>query len=267
MWPGCSVFTISYLFTSISREICGISWILKILNFFFFFWQALSEPRVDFLFCLNCSYVPAWSLRWTVTKNISYYWFLMNFINSMSLTWKVFNTDVLHTEEHIEQCLVFPLYVPDVTNPYLQERQSFLHYGFMNSGAATEVLMWRYYPIYLRSGMATLPLMEGSCPFLWLQTNGNSVASKPKLKHWAYWWKYRILWSFSVLGDWESELNRDWKFVICFLQLSSPVQKKNTEDESGHVVRRRIEFNYKKHEPPVRSSVCVVWRQLPFLEI
>jgi len=37
----------------------------------------------------------------------------------------------------------------------------------------------------------------------------------------------------SVLSDRESGLNWDWKFVICFMQLSSPVQKKSEKMNLG----------------------------------
>ncbi|XP_035178356.1 E3 ubiquitin-protein ligase E3D isoform X4 [Oxyura jamaicensis] len=83
----------------------------------------------------------------------------------------------------VEQCLVAPLRVLDVTNPYLQDRHAFLHYGFMTSGAAVEMLMGRYYPTYLTCGMAALPLMERSCLFLSARNQTNSITSKPKLKH------------------------------------------------------------------------------------
>lgn len=213
--PGSSVFTINYLFTSISREVCSISWILSL---FFFLTSSLRTSRWFYLFiyCLNCIYVHIWSL-WTITKDISYFWFFINFINLVPLTWGVFNTDILHTQGHVEQCLVSSLYGPDVTNPDLQDGQSFLHYGFVISGAAREVLLWRYYPTYLRSGMAKLPLMEESCPFQLAWNQRNSIASKPKLKHWACWWKYGVLWSCqcSVIESRDSTETENLSSVSC----------------------------------------------------
>nr|XP_038033321.1 E3 ubiquitin-protein ligase E3D isoform X1 [Anas platyrhynchos] len=84
---------------------------------------------------------------------------------------------------HVEQCLVPPLCVLDVTNLYLQDRHAFLHCGVMTSGAAVEMLMGRYYPTYLTRGMAALPLMARSCLFLSARNQTNSITSKSKLKH------------------------------------------------------------------------------------